>query len=381
MRLYRIQAIFTRDMTKYFRSPTLMVTSMVLPLMQLLVLGYAFGGKITNMHVGLVDEDRAGQAQRVRQDLNAVASGPKTFHVNEYGQLSDAMTDLRAGFVKAIVYIPADYSARVLRSDRPRLVFIMDNTDNFAANGILERMQQIEVDLNGPGGSPLINAPPGSQRLPGEIALQTVEVYPYIEYIKYLLSGSVSISIFVVAMIGGGIVFIDDKARGLHEGYLVTPIGKSDLILGLISAGTVKGLLAGMTITLIGGMIAGIERLWDPMRLIYMVIVLSSAALAMISFMFLLMVRVNDPLVPRAMFGVLNVLLFFPSGAIYPIEGFPFWLRWISFVDPFRYAVHALKNLLLKNTGYAGIYSDVGILLAFSVVFISLSIALFQRQL
>jgi ABC-2 type transport system permease protein len=381
MKLYRIQAIFGRDMIKYFRSPTLMVTSMVLPLMQLLVLGYAFGGKIKNMHIGLVDEDRAGQAQRVREDLNAVAAGPKTFHINDYGQLSDAMTDLRAGFVKAIVYIPPDYSARVLRSDRPRLVFIMDNTDNFAANGILERLQQIQVDLNGPGGSPLVVVPPGSQRLPGTIDLQVVEVYPYMEYIKYLLSGSVSIAIFVVAMIGGGIVFIDDKARGLHEGYLVTPISKSDLILGLISAGTVKGLLAGMTITLIGGMIAGIERIWDPVRLIYLVIVLSSAALAMISFMFLLMVRVNDPLVPRAMFGVLNVLLFFPSGAIYPIEGFPFWLRWISFVDPFRYAVHALKNLLLKNTGYAGIYSDVGILLAFSVVFISLSIALFQRQL
>ena len=45
--------------------------------------------------------------------------------------------------------------------------------------------------------------------------------------------------------------------------------------------------------------------------------------MAMISFMFLLMVRVSDPLVPRAIFGVLNTLLYFPSGAIYPVEGFP----------------------------------------------------------
>ena len=51
-------------------------------------------------------------------------------------------------------------------------------------------------------------------------------MYPYIEYIKYLLAGSISMSIFVVAMIGGGITFIDDKSRGLHEGYLVTPITK-----------------------------------------------------------------------------------------------------------------------------------------------------------
>ena len=43
----------------------------------------------------------------------------------------------------------------------------------------------------------------------------------------------------------------------------------------------------------------------------------------MISFMFLLMVRVGDPLVPRAIFGVLNTLLYFPSGAIYPSKDFP----------------------------------------------------------
>ena len=101
----------------------------------------------------------------------------------------------------------------------------------------------------------------------------------------------------------------------------------------------------------------------------------------MISFMFLMMVRVSDPLVPRAIFGVLNTLLFFPSGAIYPTEGFPIWLRWISVVDPFTYAVHALKNLLLKDTGIQGIYSDVAILLGFSVLLISASILLFKRQI
>ena len=100
----------------------------------------------------------------------------------------------------------------------------------------------------------------------------------------------------------------------------------------------------------------------------------------MISFMFLLMVRVSDPLVPRAIFGVLNTLLFFPSGAIYPTDGFPVWLRWISVVDPFTYAVHALKNLLLKDTGFAGIYFDVAVLAGLSLVLITGCILLFKRQ-
>ncbi len=256
--------------------------------------------------------------------------------------------------------------------DRPRVALAVDNTDQFMSSSI-EALVQQQVDQ--------LNRPVVTTRLPGDVALNIVEVYPYIEYVKYLLAGSIAMAIFVVAMIGGGITFIDDKARGLHEGYLVTPIQSAELVMGLNLAGALKGLMAGMVLTIIGGLIAGIPHLWDPVRLLYLALVVAVASLCMISFMFLLMVRVDDPLVPRAIFGVLNTLLFFPSGAIYPAEGFPWWLRWISIVDPFTYTVHALRNLLLKNTGIAGIYRDVLVLSGFSLVFITASVALFKRQI
>ncbi len=150
MKIYRISAIVERDLRKFFRSPALMMTSMVFPLMQLIVLGYAFGGQIKNVSIALVDNDRGAEARLVREDMNAIVTGPKTFRITEYSHLSDAMTDLRAGFVKAIVYLPPDLSSRVLRSDRPRIAFIEDNTDNFAVSGVLERIQQMQTSLNGP---------------------------------------------------------------------------------------------------------------------------------------------------------------------------------------------------------------------------------------
>jgi ABC-2 type transport system permease protein len=385
MKLYRMLAIIERDMRKFFRNPMLMVATMVFPLTQLIVLGYAFGGKIRGVEVGLVDQDGGSESLMVRQRLDSIAAGPQTFRTVEYKSLPDAISDLRTGFVRAVIYIPEDYSRRVQQRNRPRLAFIEDNTDNFMSNELHARMQELVADINGPpmppSGSGLRALTPQMPPMTPIVDLQVVEVYPYIEYIKYLLSGSISMSIFVVAMVGGGIVFIDDKARGLHEGYLVTPVHKTELILGLVFAGALKAIMAGMTITIIGGLISGIDRLWDPVRLIYLVLVVGSAALSMISLMFLVMVRVSDPMVPRAIFGVLNTLLFFPSGAIYPVAGFPAWLRAISYVDPFSYTVHALKNLLLKNTGFAGIYTDVGILLGFSALMITASIALFKRQI
>ena len=61
-----------------------------------------------------------------------------------------------------------------------------------------------------------------------------------------------------------------------------------------------------------------------------LLIMIVLTSIAFNTMMFLLMVRVEDPLVPRAMFGILNTLLFFPSGSIYPIQAFPPWLRAIA---------------------------------------------------
>jgi ABC-2 type transport system permease protein len=383
MKPQRIFAIIERDMRKFLRSPALMMSSMIFPLMQLIVLGYAFGGKITGIKIAVVDEDRTVYSRDLRERFDAIVAGPRTMQVQNYNSVSDAIVDLRAGFVRAVVYIPVDYSRRVDQGNRPRIAFIEDNTDNFVTSEILTRMQDLVKDINQglnpfqPGQRLTVPLP----RLNPLVDLQVVELYPYIEYIKYLLAGSIAMSVFIVAMIGGGITFIDDKSRGLHEGYLVTPITKTELILGLTFSGAIKGLMAGTTITVIGGLIAGIDRLWDPVRLIYLMIVLGTTSVAMISFMFLLMVRVSDPLVPRAIFGVLNTLLYFPSGAIYPVEGFPVWLRWISYIDPFTYAVHALKALLLKNAGFSAIYSDILVLAGFSIVLVSLSVAFFKRQI
>jgi ABC-2 type transport system permease protein len=182
-------------------------------------------------------------------------------------------------------------------------------------------------------------------------------------------------------MIGGGIIFIDDKARGLHEGYLVTPISKLELIAGFNISGTIKAVMAGFVIMIIGSIIAGVPNPFDPFRIMRLVVLIVITAFALISMMFLLMVRVSDPLMPRAIFGLLNTVLYFPSGAVYPRQGFPGWMQVIATVDPFTYAVHGFKSLLLKNTGIDAITGDLLYLIAFSAVAMGAATALFKRTL
>ena len=84
---------------------------------------------------------------------------------------------------------------------------------------------------------------------------------------------------------------------------------------------------------------------------------------------------------PRAVFGLLNTLLFFPSGAMYPIYSFPPWLQMIAAVDPFAYAVHGFRAVLLKGVGFSAIREDVIFLSCFTAVCLVAVVALFPRRL
>jgi ABC-2 type transport system permease protein len=80
------------------------------------------------------------------------------------------------------------------------------------------------------------------------------------------------------------------------------------------------------------------------------------------------------------MFGIINVLLFFPSGALYPVESYPSWLLSISAVDPLTYGVRALRNLLLRGAAPRAVYSDWVFLATFTVVSGVLTKVLFRRE-
>jgi ABC-2 type transport system permease protein len=368
----RMWAIVERELRRFRRSPILIIVSMIFPLCQLVILGYAFGGNVKHLKVAVVDQDHGLPAVKIRELAQAAAAGARTIDLIDYADQGRAVADLRNGLVNGVLTIPPEFSRRVLVKNEPRVALIEDNTDNVVAGALASTMASMLVAYN---------EPPTPTRVVEKAALDVVEIYPYVPYIQYLLPGSIVMSIFMMVMIGGGIIFIDDKARGLHEGYLVTPISKLELIGGFNISGTIKAVLAGIVIMLIGSVIAGVPNPFDPLRLMRLTLLIVITAFALISMMFLLMVRVSDPLMPRAIFGVLNTVLYFPSGAVYPQQGFPGWMQAIAAVDPFTYAVHGFKSLLLKNTGMDAITTDLLYLVAFSIVAMTAATSLFRRTL
>jgi ABC-2 type transport system permease protein len=368
----RMLAIVEREMRKFFRSPALMLMAMTLPLVQLIILGNAFGGKVTNARMGVVDYDHGEEALKIHEAFQSVAANIRTFSTVPYTNEKAAQEDVRTGKIDAAIVIPAQYSRRVLAGESPHIGLVVDNSDQFVSGSLETEMQSL-VDA--------LNAPLVQPKVVQSISLDVVELYPYIEYMKFLLAGSVALAMYISVMIGGGMLYIDDKARGVHEGYLVTPITKLELVLGLNIAGAIKAVLSGISLSVIGSLLAGLGIIFHPLAILQLAILIVATSIAFNGMMFLLMVRVEDPLVPRAMIGVLNTLLFFPSGAIYPIAAFPRWLRAIAVVDPFTYAVHGFKAVLIKDGGFAAIQSDIYFLFGFGIVSLLIATPLFKRTL
>src|ERR1700744_4358647 len=234
----RLMAIVEREMRKFFRSPTLMIMSMALPLVQLIILGNAFGGKIRGATVGVVDYDRGSQGLKIEEGFNSIAVNIRTFTTVAYDDEQKAREDVRTGKIDGAVIIPAQYSRRVLAGDSPAIGLVVDNSDQTLSAALEAEMQSLVDSLNAP-----LNVSGIEQKVDTKVALETVELYPYVEYMKYLLAGSIALAMYVAVMIGGGMLYIDDKARGVHEGYLVTPITRLELVLGLNLAGALKAIL------------------------------------------------------------------------------------------------------------------------------------------
>ena len=355
--MQRTWAIVERELRRFRRSPMLIVMSMIFPIVQLVVLGYAFGGNVKHLKLAIVDQDHGVPAVKVRELAAAVASGARTFDTIDYADPGQALdrpaqrarqrrADDSAGLLAAGA---GARTSRGSRSSRTTPTTSSRRRSPATLGGAASRLQ--------PAGD-------GAARSPAQPTLDVVEVYPYVPYIQYLLPGSIVMSIFMMVMIGGGIIFIDDKARGLHEGYLVTPITKLELIAGFNISGTIKAVLAGAFLMIIGSLIAGIP---EPVR--------SDAAAPAVRGHRRDGVRADQHDVPadgarhRSAAAARDVrraehAALLPERRRVSAAGISrAGCRSIAVVDPFTYAVHAFKSLLLKNTGFEAIAYDLAFLL------------------
>jgi len=366
-------AVIERDIKKFLRNPVVLLMSLLMPLLYLVILGNSFQGKFKGVPIVVVNQDSGVYATRVLENLRALESGPKTLSIFYLQDQGRAVEGVRDGIYKAALIIPPDFTKRIVLKSKPEIGLFIDNTDNISAEAIRNAL--------GGGiraaGQEYISIRERSD----EVHIRNIDLYNLVDYYQSLVPGVVIMAIFLGTMIAGVFNLVMDKFLGINESYLLTPLSRGTIVLGLIISGLTITTVTALVVFGVSMLITGIpfSRGLDQGISILLVIILTT--LALLSMMFVFLGRADHPRIVGIFSGFMNVIFFFPSGAVYPIESFPKWLKAFAKINPEAYSVHALKSILFKNAGLAVIGTDILFLAVFTAVMMGLAIVTFKRTL
>lgn len=369
----RVYAVIERDIRKFSRNPVIMVMAVVMPIAYLIILGNSFQGKLKGLPVVVVNQDTGDYGRRVGEALTAVRVGPKTMTLTWLADQGEAIEGVRNGTYKAVVIVPPDFTRRVVERTGPEVGFFVDNTDQISEAALTEAIT---------GAVSSVTAPFMPVRLDrAVINTRRVELYRSVDYDQTLVPGVVVMAMFMGTMITGVFNLVMDRFLGVDEAILMTPITKADIVIGLVVSGFIITIVMALIVLLVSAFITGIGVFNGFFSFVEILAVMALTTLGLLSMMFLMLGRANHPRIVGVFSGFMNVIFFFPSGAVYPVQSFPGWLRSFSKVNPEYYAVHALKSILFKGSAFSVIYGDLVFLLFFTALMMILAVITFKRTL
>lgn len=355
-------AIFRRDFKKFLSNPFAILMTLFMPIMYLIIFGNAMGGTITHIPVGIVQDspyvEYSPLFESVKQTLSSYNSS-KSSRIIDLTVFPDeraAKIALNEGKVKGVIIIPPEISTR-------SVIRLYEDSSEYVIPGIIEAALHTAVILAG-----------------STSTVQIEKIYGDIEYIQFFGVGVIVMAIFMTTMMGGGIALIRDREMGIIEGYLVTPVKRSSIILGMIGSGTIRAFLAGFIIFCVALLLTGIT-IRDPSSYLLVFLIIAVSSLGITSLMVSFASRFANQQEYAASSAFINLLLFMTSGAFYPIMGMPAWLQWITIINPEAYAVHALRSIILRGQGLEIIGIDLLALGIFTALTITLGISTYRRTL
>ncbi len=373
--MQRILALLKRDLKKFLRNPFVVGVSIAMPIVYLIIMGSSFQGELKRLSVAVVDLDNGVYGRRVLDNLRAVQKGPASIHVLTLTDKASAMKGLADGDFKAVVVLPRDFTRKALRGETAAVGLFLDNVESIPAATIERSVRGAVANVTDDFVSMR------SER--GRVLVRSINTYKKIDYDQGLIPGVVIMAIFIGAMTTGVFNVVMDRFLGIDESYFLTPVTRFDIVVSLVTSGLLVTTILAVIVLFLSTLTAGLH-IWTFLTLrsfLYVLIVFILTALSLQGLMFLFMGRATHPRILGIMGGFLNVIFFFPSGAIYPVESFPPWLQTFSMINPETYSVHALKALLFKGASLTAISGDLIYLAGFSFVTLTISIITFKRSL
>ena len=380
-------AVCWRDILKFLGQPVVMVSTVVGPFLTLILLGSAFGGAITHAPIAIVQGSYGPYTSNflgILQNEQTCQFGgidcQNSFQLTNVPDLDTAQQMLHAGLVKAIVYIPPGFDESLAAKSRVTVTVTLDNTDPLSAAAIGPEITQAGQQLSSL--SLVQTSPPDITS--ANMTFDLEDAYRNVLYIEFMAPGTFIQAIMFVSIIAGGVQLVVDKERGIIEGYLVTPLKKYEIVVGVLLSGVFKALFSAIAVFILAVAIAGVRPSSifphpNASGIALTIVTLFLTALGLIGMMTAYAVRSTSADLYRVTCFPINLILYYTSGAIYPLNGMPAWMQEVTVINPETYAVNALRLLMYKGAGLQAVIGDFAFLAIFTGLMVTLAVLAFRR--
>lgn len=197
-------------------------------------------------------------------------------------------------------------------------------------------------------------------------------------YLTFISPGIIGMSLLFTSIFSA-ISVIWDRQFGFLKEMLVAPVSRTSIVLGKLLGSTTISLFTALLVLIMAIILGGIKvNTLDPVS-----VILSLAYMTLISFSFvsiglIIASKMNNLEGFQVIMSALVMPLFFLSGAFFPIENVPTWMKILSHADPLMYGVDGLRGALIGVSQFS-LLVDLGILAGFSALMISVASLVFRR--
>lgn len=371
----RLYSIIRKEFIQIFRDRRTLALILVIPIMQLFLLGYAATNDVRNVPLAVFDQSNSAESRALLDDYRAADYFSIAFAA---GSESEIQSLIETGQARAALIIPPDYANR-LKEGEAQVMFILDGSDPSVAATSLSAAKLIGQNHATAILSEKVARAGQSLKLQPPVDVRTTVWYnPDLISAYFMIPGVIGMILYAITAILTASAIVRERERGTIEQLIVTPIRSWELVIGKILPYTILALFDTLEVLLVGHWWFGV-----PIRGSMLLIILVSAIFLLSGLGVGLFSSTIANTQQEAMLTVWMTLLpsIFLSGFFFPLEAMPKLLQWISYAMPLRYYLSIIRVLLLKGVGLESIIPDFIALTLFGVIIMGAAALRFKKRL
>jgi len=355
--LQRTWAVFVKELQQMLRDRLTFAMAIGVPVLQLVLFGYAINTDPKGLPTALVAADTGPMARSV----SAALQNTGYFRIT-YAGTSEAVGEalLETGEAQFMVAIPADFSRRVVRGERPAILVAVDATDPSASGNAIAALAQIadQALAHDLGGA---LAPLRGKESPYEIRIH--RRYNPEGLTRYnIVPGLIGTILTMTMVMLTGLAMTRERERGTMENLLATPVRPIEVMLGKILPYVMIGYVQLGVILGAAWLLFEVPML-GSFSLLMATIGLFMVANLAVGFTFSTLARNQLQAMQMTFFFFLPSMLL--SGFMFPFRGMPQWAQWLGEVLPLTHFLRVVRGVMLKGNDAAQIAPEVWPMLAF----------------